>query len=454
MKLKMKAFLASMILPFLLAGCGDNAGGDEAINLAVIIGNRANSLTLGQDEINIASDLIRQAFEIDGNTAQGHIAFVISDGNPQQIPVVDRLGRPTNLAVDARNPNLRDRDLDDLINNTVIPFLDSTHTKAQAEEADLVQAIQVANNILRNMPQDRNSHLLIIDSGISTSGIIDLTAMNIQDEDFQVSQFVNELNENNLLPDLNGSDVTFIDLGGAAGAQGTSGIQQVPQDAMDTLGELWQEVIMASNGNLQDIRTVGNTVGREPLNWHEGEDSLPFVSSVNFNAPTPTLFYTEEVISDEELDVLSNEEYEELMKDLTFGAELGFIPYEDILRSPSNATNILKDAAAFLSHYFAGDADRHAYVVGSEADSRTPRRDTLSEERATRVIEILVNEFGLPANRLHAVGGGTTVLPWRNANERPNGVWNEYYAQQNRLVTIVPSFSDRVAVLEEAGLID
>jgi len=446
----LRAILLGSLL--FLAACGQGtATQGEALNLAVIVGNRANSLTLGPNEIDVASDLIRQAFEEDGNTATGHIAFIISDGNPQQVPLVDRLGRPQELFVEGRNYRSRDNQRDDLIDNTIIPFLDGAHMQAQTEEADLLQAIHMANNALRTMPSDRESHLLIIDSGITTTGQIDLTRLNIQDEDFDAQSFVDELLAQNQLPDLSDINVTFIDLGGATGALGgaaPAGSQQVPQHAVDDLQELWEEVIAASNGDLVYMSQAGYFIGRVPLLYHEAEDSLPFVSSVNFTTPESSLL----IPIDESM---SDEEYEKIMDSLTFyGAELGFIAYEDILRDPVNTANILRNASVFLSQYLAEDTNRYAYVVGSEAASRTPRRETLSEERAERIIQILVDEFDLPAERLHAVGGGTTILPWRNADERPNGVWNEPNGQLNRVVAIVPSFSTRVSALEEAGLID
>ena len=407
--------------------CHQEVGNEALINLVVIVGNRANTseVPLGGAVDDIFCNLIGRTFEISNLEAEGNIAFVVSDGEPWRADVLDQNGRPANLRVSANNEYVLTNRIRNAISHTILPFMDSDHLMAQNEEADLFEALHIANRILRDMDPARENHILIIDSGITTTGHIDMREFNILEAGV-IDVIVDRLEAASLLPDLQGVNISFFNIGGVAYPQQ---IHSGPIE--DALVTFWYHILQATGA--QVIHLQGRGEGGQARTVGNG---YPFVSAVEFPAP------------DFDLSDLRSE---------VFSAEhLGFIADSSEFINEAYAINILSTTAEKLTLFLQSSPSNTVYIVGSQAVG--PTRNTagyiLSQERAQRVKDLFISEFNLPEAQLISIGAGTTPLSWRNTDEFEAGVWRDELAEQNRVVAIIPSTAGEMIELRNNGFVD
>ena len=407
--------------------CYQEFGNEDLINLVVITGNRANTseIPIGSAVDDIFCNLVGRTFEISNLEAEGNIAFVVSDGEPWRAEVLGQNGRPADLRVTANNNYVLTNRIRNTISHVILPFMDSDHLMAQTEEADLFEALHIASRILRDMDQARDNHILIIDSGITTAGHIDMREFDLM-EDGVTDEIVNRLEIAGLLPDLSGVDISFFNIGGGAYPQ------QVPSGPVeDALKAFWRDILGAAGA--QVLQMQGRSEGGNPRTTDGG---YPFVSNVEFDTP--------------EVD------FSDLRSEVFSAEHLGFIADESEFINEENARNILSTIAEVLSAFLGNNTEHTVYIVGSQAvgpDGYTGLY-TLSLERAQRVKDLLISEFNLPEAQLAAIGAGTTPLSWRNTDEFETGQWRDDLAEQNRVVAIIPSTAEEMAELRNNGLID
>ena len=407
--------------------CHQEFGDEDLINLVVITGNRANTskIPIGSAVDDIFCNLVGRTFEISNLEAEGNIAFVVSDGDPWRAEVLAQNGRPDDLRVSANNNYVLNNRIRNTISDVILPFMDSDHLMAQTEEGDLFEALHIASRILRDMDPDRENHILIIDSGITTAGHIDMREFDIM-ESGVTNEVVSRLEMADLMPDLSNVGISFFNIGGGAYPQ------QVPSGPIeDALKAFWYDILRATGA--QVLQMQGRSEGGSPRTTNDG---YPFVSSVEF--------YNPEV------------DFSDLRSEVFSAEHLGFIANESEFINEENARNVLLTTAQTLNEFLGNNPEHTVYIVGSQAlgpDGYTGWY-TLSQERAERVKEVLVLEFNLPEAQLVAIGAGTTPLSWRNTDEFEAGEWRDDLAEQNRVVAIIPSTADEVAELRSNGLVD
>lgn len=412
-------------------------------NVIVVLGTtRANTYQLDSFDFEVLERYLRNSFGTSGDmfesNLQANIAFVIADGNPWQARLSDWPGftlESDALIVDEPNSVHRDRRVDYIINQNIIPFLTSEYSRARAPEADLIAALWEAQRILNGMAGSGENHILIVDSGITTTGSLDMVSIDIQETPYM--EIVDSLRDRHL-PDLSGINVHFIGLGR------TSGRQEMPNDRLlnNQLTNLWHELLVASGA--ENVIVEWNRGAGVTPNLHNEDDpynSFPFVSFIPFNSPN-----VEITISPEEIEVLDID-------------SLGFYPSSDLLRREYNTVNSLRPLAEGLFKFLEHDSEAIVYLVGSEARVYHNRENSgdgeLSLSRANRIRELLISEFALPPEQLVTIGAGTTVFPWRNSDEFIDGshVQNAENASRNRVVAVIPSTATEVNYLVETGLV-
>ena len=399
----------------------------ELINLVVIMGNRANTYELPAGSVvdNVFCELVGRTFEVSNLAATGNVAFVVSDGDPWRADVMGQNGRPADLSVSANNEYMLNNRIRNTINNEILPFMDSDHLRAQNEEADLLEALHVANRILRDMDSGRENHLLIIDSGITTAGHINMREFNLL-KDGVAEEVVTRLKAAALLPDLTGVNISFYNIGSGAYPQ------QIPSGPVEAaLISFWQGVLQTTGAELLQIQ--GRSEGGTPRTLGNG---YPFVSNVAFD-----------VI---ELD------FSDLRSEVFTAASLGFIADEREFINERHAREVLSATAINLRPFLGSDPTHTVYIVGSQAVGPLGQTTeyALSLERANRVRELLITEFNLPESQLIAIGAGTTTLSWRNTEEFVAGVWRDELAEQNRVVAIIPATAAEIGELRRHGFIE
>jgi len=400
---------------------------DELINLVVIVGNRANTSEIPHGSVvdDMFCNLVGRTFEISNLEAQGNIAFIISDGNPSRVEILGQNGRPADLSVSANNSYMLNNRISNTISNTILPFIDSEHLRAQSPEADLFEALHVASRVLRDMDPSRENHLLIIDSGITTTGHLDMREFNILEPGVS-AEITNRLNEASLLPDLRDVNVSFFNIGGVSAPQA---ILSGPVEG--ALMTFWNHIIQHSGANMLHLQ--GRSEGGNP---RQVQDGYPFVSIVEFDAPVLDL--------------------SDLRSEIFSAQSLGFLGDQSEFIDDATARAVIATTAETLAPFLESNPNHTVYIVGSQAVG--PNNNTteyqLSLDRAQRVKDLLVSEFGLPEARLRAIGAGTTTLSWRNTDEFAGGQWDNDLAEQNRVVAIIPSTAEEMWELRGQGLVD
>lgn len=407
--------------------CQPEVNGGELINLVVIVGNRANTSEIPAGSVvdDLFCEMVGQTFEISGLEAQGNIAFVISDGNPSRVEMLGQNNRPADLSVSANNSYMLNNRIENTISNTILPFMDSIHLRAQNPEADLFEALHVASRVLRDMNPERENHILIIDSGITTTGHLDMREFNILEPGIS-SEIIFRLNEASLLPDLHDVNVSLFNIGGVSAPQS---ILSGPIEG--ALMTFWQHIIQSSGANILHLQ--GRSEGGNP---RLVQDGYPFVSIVEFETPVLDL--------------------SDLRSEIFSAQSLGFLGDQSEFIDDATARAVLSTTAESLIPFLESNPSHTIYVVGSQAAGmgNSTAEYQLSLERAQRVRDLLVLEFDLPSERLVAIGAGTTVLSWRNTEEFVDGVWDNSLAERNRVVAIIPSTAEEVWELRGQGLVD
>ena len=464
-------FLLMLILTSCLASCS-NSEPTDPISLVVIVGNRGNSGQFSDSNYLILFEYLRQAWLINGNDADALITLVVSDGNPAEATPLGSGGGELSLRVRANSRQIRDEEIESRT-LAVERFIRSSDFRAVSEEADLIGALFRAADVLRETQNpEHEKHIVILDSGITTTGHLNMTRVNIQE--IRPGDIVDELYRINALPELSGINVTFLGLGNVGHHQ------SMPQDTAlrNNLVALWTGIIDASGGTLTSP-IVFSSPGRPriyPAGGGDDDDerAYPFVSTVAFRTheipvptpiPTPTPVTpspppsepeTTPVIPTPTPPVPTPTPVRPPEPPEFSSVELGFLPNSPDFRDAVNARNIIR--ARMDAYWSYLGEDERIFVVGSIARTNDSRnRDVrsywLSEERARRVANILIAEYDLNPNRVVIVDAGNIRLPWQLCEFR-TGTLDRAIQERNRMVTVLfESMTEELLELRSLGLL-
>lgn len=447
-KFRFSIILFVAVLLLALCGCEDNSTPfiprTEHDTLVIIAGQHANSRTCTDDMLDsIDFDAMVEATmtytqEGDRYKADTHVYVINCDGTPSVVPITNKKEEVNLSASSLYSDNLMSNASN--IPRRIREFLTSVELRADDPECDLAGALTLARNVLRMNP-GQNNNILIIDSGITTAGYLNMVETSIQADTADV---VLSTLSTAAFPDLQGYNVTFIGLGNTDG---------VDQENLANDGEFqrcleafWTNYFTICNATL--TRDIIYTFDQgEPIR-HNAEDfnSVPFVTSVPFTrtpAPGSTILddgppkYSENKLAFEPGSA-------EFRKDTTSGKS-----------GEQIAINALKSNRNYYDAVLEYDPDAVFYVVGSIAKSKpdkTEEKLTTSQERADVVSGLFQTYCGIPQDRIISIGAGLTEFSWRNAVEFPDGTEeskDRNALAENRVVIIIPSIeTDMVAELK------
>ncbi|MFN2497054.1 MAG: OmpA family protein [Pseudonocardiaceae bacterium] len=366
-----RAFVASLAL---LAGCGGGSGGGqgEPGALAVIVGAHSNMVAPSlinavQDEIDTASDL------------GSPVTVIVPDGAPTA-------SAPLDLAIPNDNPLYKQDQIAQLTN-----LIDGV--RADTPEVDLLAAMALAGRSVADAAGPRT--IIVIDSGLQTSGALRFQDQNGALLDANPSEVVDLLRRTQQLPDLAGTRVVFTGLGDTAPPQPT-----LSQPARAVLVDLWTAIVEAAGGTAE--------IKEAPLPSTRTLDGLPPVSivpvAVRSVGPPPSVT---------------------VLRDGT----VGFLPDQAVFRDPGQARAVLADYAREIQN------GKRAVLTGTTSSAGTPEgRLRLSRDRAGAVRDLLIS-LGAPAARMEARGVGSD-FPGYVPDRDSQGNLDPLAAAQNRQVII------------------
>lgn len=273
----------------------------------------------------------------------------------------------------------------------------STFT-TNAPEADILGALNLAANWLKDEPKENPKLCLVIDSGIGTSGKLSFLQPGLIDS--APLTITEQLANLGVLPDLSGVEVIFAGIGATADPQQAPGETQV-----EKIRYLWETIVISGGGEIDIVnsRFTSQSVGSKfPVTVVE----FPKEADLIFKNP---LIFTEQ--------------------------QVRFLGDSDVLVDKVAAIEALKPIAEVLARNPAGKI----LVAGTTATVGTPEDGIeLSELRAETVKRLLINEFDVSEQKLLTVGLGYDRDPFERANDvDTNGNLIELEASKNRRVIIL-----------------
>lgn len=369
--------IEAMALSLLVAGCAVEAptsgslpatgSADESIgarDIAIVYANRTNS----SGDLSVAAPYIEAAAR-----NECYLVGVSADGNPQSFSDTFEL----------REENGRRRDAEIRRN---IESVIGLNWSAQVEESNLFSALCVANNRLAEGSPDIPNLLIVIDSGISTTGPIDFTEKATCEALLEPEALITALRENGDLAKFENIDeVVWFGLGETSGAQSDSEVapNEGTKAALKILYRTLFEAAGVELGDNGEVFRAGS--GAVPA------EGLPGVTVVDM----PRIPLDE---NGNPVRLGDNVEFDELKSN---GA-IAFAHDSDVLTDEAAAREILKDHINQLIDFPSLTVAINGYTdtVGDESYNLD-----LSQRRANTVKALMV-EAGVPESQITAVGMG------------------------------------------------
>lgn len=438
MKLK-KVLLVLLCMFICLTGCGNKSeetegeGSSPTVALVIIAGRHANAKIYTEKMIDRGSEYIERSWatekKSDEYIATAQISVIVCDGNPEKVNA--ELDGDDILTCKANNRGKLDEKKEKLVSN-LTKFLMSPSLKADDEEVDLLLAISRAQDILEEYP-DCEHHILILDTGITTAGYLDMNKIDILSSD--CSEIIEKIKPG--LPDLDQTEVTFMGLGNVAFPQRSV----TSTEGKEKIEELWARIIEESNGTLTpDCLNYNDTENSEEMVF--SEDNEKENDGTGYKYVSSVLFYSsgEDNVEPNPLEIKEEESDEPIVTLCFQTSDLGgFVPDKAEFLNKNVAVSTLNKMSGDLNE-FLEKTDKKLYVIGSIAktspDNNMARSD-VSKGRAQLVADLLIDEYHVPESRIELVDAGTTQFSWRNAEEFPDGIYDRGAAQKNRVVAII-----------------
>lgn len=206
--IQLAAISAASFAVIPLSGCGskeedESISPDGAHNVALVYAERSNSTAALKKKFDDVETELKRAV-----AAQGFLAIVLADGNPQSAS--------TTVELTSTNEQRRKNEIKDDV-ETVLTF----DFSAQAAEVDLFKALSKVNSTFAQAPNNGLENLvIIIDSGISTKGSINFTESETRNALLDPSTLVDSLRKQGELAKFEHIDkVVWYGLGQAADPQ-------------------------------------------------------------------------------------------------------------------------------------------------------------------------------------------------------------------------------------------
>lgn len=371
----------------MLDGCsGEEEMPSEPESTAIVLGNHKYFPMLSLNIPSVSSAIY------DTCLSYGKVTAFVADGNA--FLAGDYTINEPNVKVD----NTKRKQLAQKNCNQIIS--ECSNAKAKTPEIDTLLAITQAAKSIQGSLGDRT--LLIYDSGLSTTGLLNFVEQNLIDAD--PDKIVEQLAEKHYIPDLEGINVVWTGIGQTTGDQ-----TPLTENYKYKLEQLYNAILTAGGATV--------TFNHEPIQGDEPE-SVPECSivpvvedSLEINGALP------EVVKFDE-------------------TKISFVSDKTEFVSESDVYEALKPVADIL----VKNTDVKVLIVGSTATDGTPEGcRKLSQMRADKVKDTLIALHVNP-NQLSTYGAGQSQTPFR-VDDIKDGKLIETEAAKNRAVYIVNSDS-------------
>ena len=399
--------LAVLIIVSMFSGCGSVS--ETPTSVAVVIGNHDNSKTLPIQSSEVTS-LITEAA-----STFGSVSIIVADGNPF-CEASFRISAPSKSGLSDNKL----RQIAEEQSASILQLLSQSY--AVTAEVDTLDAISLAARSLKDEPDKNNKYILILDTGLSTTGSLNFTNNLIEsDADILCEQLV----ELKAIPDLEDISVIWIGLGDTATPQ-----QDLSPRQLKNLKTIWDAILTEGEAKTVYFSSVlsGGVISTQ---------QLPSVSTVNLLSE-PEILYEFEGTDISELEfpdvIIFNEE------------RVAFIGDSSEFIDKSAAM----DAIIPVAEYLITHPQFEVLIIGTTASlpSDPDYCLRLSQERADAVRDTLV-ELGVDSSQLQTIGLGYQYDPWHISDLNSDGTQNQN-AGKNRKVVLLDAMSSTAKSLKGA----
>lgn len=378
-----------------MTACVSNKAETKAENkplaVAVVLGQHENS-----QAINLNSDFVKKPV-IQAVSSFGFVSVISADGEPNLVT-----GKTYEVKEQYKgNPGL----LQELAEKESITVLQEMEdVRANDPEVDTLESLRLAVRTFDSAPEGATKEILIIDTGLSTAGILNFQNNLINAEPDTV---VRMLSEKKSIPNLDGVTVRWQQMGDVEAPQ-----KELTPAQAENLRAIWKAIVEEGGGIFEAKDVIANP-GKVSGN-------LPPVSTVELPAETAIKFAPKEV-KDYSKPIFLSEE------------QVKFIPDSDEYIDENAANDVIKPVADYMKK----NRGFKMLLVGTTAgDTNSAFSINLSKRRAETVKSSLIS-MGVPKDRIVCIGLGCSD-PWHI----PNVGTGDGMASNNRKVVLIDANSD------------
>lgn len=334
--------------------------------LAIVVGNHACSKQLNLEYSQISERVAKVIEEY------GFISVVSVDGSPSlaaadsyDIPEQYKGADKVRLQADAQN---KAHDL----------MIKIHEIKADDEEVDTLESLRIAVNSLTSAPGNAKKTIVLIDTGFSTTGLLNFSNNLIYGESEAIAEL---LNEKKAIPNLENIEIVWSQLGDVTEPQ-----QALSPLQRQKLEDIWRAIIQKGGGSCtfyypEMVGGDGMTVNKE----------LPMVTTVDLQEEEPVRLEADKI---EEVN----------FEDPVFFSEeqIQFLGDSDRYVEPEKAIMAIEPVAEYMKR----KEEFRLLLIGTTAgDEDSAYVRELSFARANAVKNSLI-DLGISEERIVALGWG------------------------------------------------
>ena len=358
---KMAALLAGALTAAVLTGCSMFPSQTEqptATDTVLLMTQGDGMPALNKDED------VEEFLSCVNTTLGGSASLVITDGNPQVIGPVRFDEEKANSVQQEKTDKKKSAEVAEMVKSAA----------ASTPETDLISALSLSARLAASGTAE-DKQIVIRHSGVNTADSLPMQELDLVSSD--ITDLIDQLDAEALIPDLQGVKIHFFGLGDVAGSQ-----QALSKKQVKWLQSFWQSFFERSGAEVTFHADIVS--GNALTNGHSVTPVTP-AEGVNF-----VKFSSKKV---------------------------EFKPDSDDFLDEETARSAIAEVAAQMK-----EGSAHYIIAGSTAKVDNPAQDgpaRLSLLRAQAVRQVLV-DAGVDAERLTCVGLGNEVTSVRDMQEEAN----------------------------------
>ena len=288
-----------------------------------------------------------------------------------------------------------------------------SNLSGKTPEADLLSAIHMSADMLHSTESTTEKTMVIYDSGLSTTGMLDFAAKNLIDT--PAESIVAQLKEIHEIPDLTDVHVLWLGCGEVCGEQ-----QKLSEDYKYKLKAIWEEILIEGGASGVDFQHSESS-GEEP------DTELPDCSTVS--------------VIEEPMDIDDNR-----MPEITRWDGESSVRFKGDLAEFVDVAAAKEDLRP-AAEYLAANPTESVYIFGMTATITGGGSGIeIAEARANACKDVL-KEYGVNDKQMTVVGLGQIDNPLRVDDVDENGNQIEELAQKNRAVVMIKAQDPMVGIL-------